>query len=100
MTNKLQVKHSEQPMGTIYSGNEIDRMFDMMMDAATSPFGLLASLAPARPRTKTVENRFMQPRMSIEGDETAWRVAVEVPGEETSNEWLEAVDDENYSKLQ
>lgn len=80
MTNKLQVKHSEQPMGAIYSGNEIDRMFDMMMDAATSPFGLLASLAPARPRTKTVENRFMQPRMSIEGDETAWRVAVEVPG--------------------
>ena len=27
-------------------------------------------------------------------------IAVEVPGEETSNEWLEAVDDENYSKLQ
>ena len=27
-------------------------------------------------------------------------IAVEVPGEETSNEWLEAVDDESYSKLQ
>lgn len=26
-------------------------------------------------------------------------IAVEVPGEETSNEWLEAVDDESYSKL-
>ena len=26
-------------------------------------------------------------------------IAVEVPGEETSNEWLEAVDDEAYSKL-
>ena len=27
-------------------------------------------------------------------------IAVEVPGEETSNEWLEPVDDESYSKLQ
>lgn len=26
-------------------------------------------------------------------------IAVEVPGEETSNEWLEAVDDETYNKL-
>ena len=26
-------------------------------------------------------------------------IAVEVPGEETSNEWLEAVDDEEYNKL-
>ena len=26
-------------------------------------------------------------------------IAVEVPGEETSNEWLEPVDDEAYSKL-
>ena len=26
-------------------------------------------------------------------------IAVEVPGEETSNEWLEAVSDEDYSKL-
>ena len=26
-------------------------------------------------------------------------LAVEVPGEETSNEWLEAVSDEDYSKL-
>ena len=26
-------------------------------------------------------------------------IAVEVPGEETRNEWLEAVDDEAYSKL-
>ncbi|MDE7302139.1 MAG: cupin domain-containing protein [Oscillospiraceae bacterium] len=26
-------------------------------------------------------------------------IAVEVPGEETSNEWLEAVDDDTYSKL-
>ena len=26
-------------------------------------------------------------------------IAVEVPGEETSNEWLESVDDESYSKL-
>ena len=26
-------------------------------------------------------------------------IAVEVPGEETGNEWLEAVDDEAYSKL-
>ena len=27
-------------------------------------------------------------------------IAVEVPGEETNNEWLEPVDDESYSKLQ
>ena len=27
-------------------------------------------------------------------------IAVEVPGEGTSNEWLEPVDDESYSKLQ
>lgn len=27
-------------------------------------------------------------------------IAVEVPGEETSNAWLEPVDDEAYSKLQ
>ena len=27
-------------------------------------------------------------------------IAVEVPGEETSNEWLEPVDEETYSKLQ
>ena len=27
-------------------------------------------------------------------------IAVEVPGEETSNEWLEAVDDETYNKLE
>lgn len=26
-------------------------------------------------------------------------IALEVPGEETSNEWLEAVDDESYAKL-
>ena len=26
-------------------------------------------------------------------------IAVEVPGEETSNEWLDAVDDETYNKL-
>ena len=26
-------------------------------------------------------------------------LAVEVPGEDTANEWLEAVDDESYSKL-
>lgn len=26
-------------------------------------------------------------------------IAVEVPGEDTSNEWLEAVDDETYSRL-
>ncbi len=26
-------------------------------------------------------------------------ISVEVPGEETGNEWLEAVDDEDYSKL-
>ena len=26
-------------------------------------------------------------------------IAIEVPGEETSNEWLEKVDDESYSKL-
>ena len=27
-------------------------------------------------------------------------IAIEVPGEETSNEWLEAVDDDAYAKLQ
>ena len=27
-------------------------------------------------------------------------IAVEVPGEETSNEWLEAVDDEAYAGLE
>ena len=27
-------------------------------------------------------------------------IAVEVPGEETSNEWLEAVDDETYAGLE
>lgn len=26
-------------------------------------------------------------------------IAVEVPGEETSNEWLEAVSEESYSRL-
>ena len=26
-------------------------------------------------------------------------IAIEVPGEETSNEWLEEVSDEEYSKL-
>ncbi|MBQ4133151.1 MAG: Hsp20/alpha crystallin family protein [Desulfovibrionaceae bacterium] len=58
-------------------------MFDIMTEAATSPFGLLASLAPARARSGMVESDgFIQPRMSIEGDEHAWRVALEVPGVE------------------
>lgn len=33
------------------------------------------------------------------GDSWFSHIAVEVPGEETSNEWLEAVDDETYNKL-
>ena len=92
MTSKLQVKPCEYPVGQIYPGSEIDRMFDMMMDAAASPFGLLASLAPARPRARTVESGLIQPRMSIEGDESAWRVCLEVPGVEEKDLTVEMKD--------
>ena len=80
MTNKLQARRLENPMRRMYLGNEMDRMFDMMMSATSSPFGLLASLAPARPQGKLAENGMVQPRMSITGDESAWQVAIEVPG--------------------
>ena len=40
------------------------------------------------------------PVTEVKADSWFSHIAVEVPGEETSNEWLDPVDEETYSKLQ
>ena len=92
MTSKLNLKRRENPIRRMNLGTGLDRMFDEMMDATAFPFGLMASFAPARPRSKPSQEGFVQPRMNISGDEKAWLVSVEVPGVEEKDLVVEMKD--------